>query len=81
MILFWVVVAPVITIGLLCIYMAYRFCRNGKGIVDQTAGFLSFFFVMWTCTTQTELVAKCMPFVSQDLTEFIGFRKDDGEIT
>lgn len=69
------------TLGILDCYIAYRFLRKGKGVVDQTAGVLSYWFVKWTLTTQTETVAKTMPFVSQDLTEWLGFRKDDGKIS
>ena len=69
------------TLGLFDCYIAYRFLRKGKGVVDQTAGFLSYWFVKWTLTTQTKLVAKAMPFVSKDLTEWLGIRKDDGNVS
>lgn len=68
-------------LGVFDCYIAFRFLRKGEGIVDQTAGFLSYWFVKWLCTTQTEAVAHCLPFVKQDLSEMLGFRKDDEEIT
>jgi len=68
-------------LGVYTLYLMIRFRSNGKGFVDQTAGMLSFLFVMWTCTTQTKLVAKTMKFVTQDLTEWLRFRKDDNEIS
>jgi len=75
-------VAPVITLGLFLVYAGYRFVRHkGKGIIDQSAGFLGFLFAIWLMTTRTEEVAECMPFVAMDLSEMIRWRKDDGEIT
>ena len=75
-------IAPVITLGLYLVYAGYRFVRlKGKGIIDQTAGFLAFLFAIWLMTTRTEEVAECMPFVTMDLSEMIQWRKDDKEIS
>lgn len=75
------IAAPFITLGMYTAYVAWRFTWNGEGIVDQTAGFLSYLFVMWFLSTRTEEVAAKIPFVSKDLSEMIGWRKDDGKIT
>jgi len=78
----YLAVAPVITLGLFIVYAGYRFVRHkGKGIIDQSAGFLGFLFAIWLMTTRTEEVAECMPFVAMDLSEMLRWRKDDGEIT
>lgn len=81
MMLQWLVIAPIITMGLLVIYMATRFAGSGDGIVDKTAGFLSFFFIMWFVVTRREEVAEKIPFVKMDLSEMIQWRKDDGKVT
>ncbi len=80
--IFWILGAPIITLGLYTTYVALRFARGKpKGIIDKSAGFLSYFFIMWLIMTRKEEVAAVIPFVSQDLSELIGWRKDDGEIT
>lgn len=78
----WLILSPILTVGLYTLYTAYRFVyKNGKGFVDQTAGFLSYFFIMWFISTRSEEVAEKIPFVGMDLSEMVGWRKDDGEIT
>ncbi len=78
----WLIYGPVLTIGLYAIYGALRFARGKpKGIVDKTAGFLSYFFIMWFVVTRKEEVAKVIPFVGMDLSEMLRWRKDDGEVT
>jgi hypothetical protein len=81
MTLFWIVAAPIITLGLYTIYLAIRFTRGREGIVDQTSGPLSFLFIMWLVVTRTEEIEKFMPFVTMDLSEMIRWRPDDGEVT
>ncbi len=77
----WVFAAPIITLGLFTAITGWRFVRSNKGIVDQSAGFLAFLFVIWLMMTQKEKVAKAFPFVAMDLSEMIQWRKDDKIVT
>lgn len=65
--------------GLIDLYMMYRFVRKDE--VDTTAGFLIWVMLKWSFASQTKLMAEKLPFISQDLTEMLGIRPDDGEIT
>lgn len=65
--------------GLLDMYIAYRFIRKPQ--IDSTAGFTWWWSVKWAFATQTAILAEKLPFVSKDLTEALGVRRDDGEIT
>jgi len=78
----YLILAPFLTLGLYVTYVAWRFARGRPGgIVDKSAGFLSYLFIMWFIVTRKEEVAKAIPFVSMDLSEMLGWRKDDGEVT
>lgn len=78
----WILLSPFLTLGLYIAYAGYRFVRlKGKGIIDQSAGFLAFLFAIWLMTTRSEEVAECMPFVTMDLSEMIRWRKNDKIIT
>lgn len=69
------------TLGIYEMYKMYRFVRRrGKGFVDQTAGALALLMTEWALCSQPEIVAKRLPFVTEDLTEWMELR-DDGEIT
>jgi len=65
--------------GLGFIYTAYRFVRKPE--VDKTAGFLWFIATVWSLATQTDSLAKALPFIAQDLTEALNIRPDDGRTT
>ena len=65
--------------GLLDLYVFYRFSRKPE--IDKTASLTWWWSVKWAFATQTKILAEKLPFVSKDLTEALGIRKDDGEIT
>jgi len=75
----WILLAPIITVGLLDLYMWYRFARKEE--VDFTASFMIWLSLKWAFALHTKMMAEKLPFISQDLTEMLGIRPDDGKIT
>lgn len=72
----------IIVLGLFTGYAAYRFVRvEGSNVIDQTAGALSFLFVIWAVAMNAILVAEKLPFVTKDLREWLNLRPDDGEVS
>jgi hypothetical protein len=65
--------------GLIDMYMLYRFRRNPE--VDKTATLMIWFALKWGFASQTRRIAEKLPFISQDLTEMLGIRDDDGKVT
>jgi hypothetical protein len=61
------------------LYMLWRMRRNGK--MDQTASLWNWFNLKWCIASQTDLVAEKLPFITKDLSEVVGVKKDDGRIT
>ena len=70
---------PFALIGLADLYIAYRFIRKPE--IDSTAGFTWYWASKWAFATQTKTMAEKLPFLSQDLTEALGIRPDDGKTT
>lgn len=65
--------------GLADLYMLYRFRRNPQ--VDKTASVMIWIGLKWGFASQTRRIAEKLPFISQDLSERLGIKADDGEIT
>lgn len=85
-ILIWTLLAiplsTLILLGTFTGYAAYRFVRKeGRNVIDQTAGALSFLFVIWAVAMNAVLVAEKLPFVTKDLREWLNLRPDDNELT
>lgn len=80
-----IVTSLIYILGVYVILTAARFVGNepehdDKRFIDKSAGWLSFLFVIWAIASQRELVAEKLPFVSKDLGEYLGIRKDDGHV-
>lgn len=65
--------------GLGDLYMMYRMRRSGY--IDKTAALWNWFNLKWTLVTRAKIVAEKLPFLTKDLTEVVGVKKDDGEVT
>ncbi len=65
--------------GLADMYVCYRFVRKPQ--VDTTAGTTWYWAIKWAFASQSKAMAAKLPFMSQDLTEALGIRPDDGKIT
>lgn len=62
-----VLLAPFYLLGICMAYAGYRFARKPE--IDTSAGFGHYLFVCWSLATQTEELAKMLPFVRKELTE------------
>lgn len=65
--------------GLGDLYCLYRFRRNPE--IDKTAAFMIWIGLKWGFASQTRRIAEKLPFVSQDLSEMLGIKDDDGRVT
>ena len=61
------------------LYMAWRMRR--KGYIDQTAFVWNWFNLKWALASRARIVAEKLPFLKKDLTEVIGVKQDDGEVS
>jgi hypothetical protein len=61
------------------LYMLYRFRRNPE--VDKTASVFIWIGLKWGFASQTRRTAEKLPFISQDLSEMLGIKDDDGDVT
>jgi hypothetical protein len=73
------ILMPLALWGLADMYMCYRFIRRPE--VDYTAGVAWWWSAKWVFALKTRFLAPLLPFISKDLTEALGIRADDGEIT
>lgn len=71
--------APLAIWGAIDMYMCYRFIRKPE--VDWSAGVLWWHTSKWSFASQMKHFVKAFPYVSQDLTEALNIRPDDGETT
>lgn len=71
-------VTLIVLLGLLDMYIFYRFARRPE--TDSTAAFLNWWKFKWLAAVQTAQFVEKLPFLSKDLSEQLGF-EDDGEIT
>lgn len=67
--------------GVIDFYMFWRMKRKGRLRIDQTASFFHWMSIKWCIASQTEIMAEKLPFITKDLSEAIGVKPDDGEIT
>ena len=67
--------------GVLDLYISYRFRRDNKAKVDQTAFLLNWLAFKWSWISTKDKIVEAMPFFKKDLTETFGIREDDGNIT
>jgi len=74
----WILL-PFAVWGLADLYMAYRLVRKPE--IDSTAGWLWWVALKWSFASQTKVMVEKLPWLSQDLTEALKSRKDDGKIT
>ena len=65
--------------GLADLYMLYRMRRGGK--IDQTASLWNWFNLKWCLASQTDKVVEKLPFLTQDLSEVVGVKEDDGKVS
>lgn len=65
--------------GLADLYMWWRMRRSNK--VDKTASLGNWIALKWVLATQSDLVAEKLPFLQRDLSENIGVKDDDGNIS
>lgn len=65
--------------GLADMYVCYRLVRKPQ--VDSTAGVTWYWVLKWSFASQVRVMVEKLPFLSQDLTEAMGIRGDDGDIT
>lgn len=65
--------------ALMDIYTCYRMIRKPE--IDWTAGVMWYWALKWSFASQTKLMVEKLPWLSQDLTEALNIRDDDGEIT
>ena len=65
--------------GLADMYVCYRLVRKEE--VDSTAGVTWYWALKWAFASQTRVMVQKLPWLSQDLTEALGIRPDDGRIT
>jgi len=65
--------------GLADMYICYRFIRKPE--IDSTAGTKWWWDLKWSFASQTKALVVKLPWLSQDLTEALGIRPDDGKIT
>ena len=73
-----IVLAIILTFGVLDLYMAYRFGRHPK--VDSTAAILNWLKLKWLMVSQTDQFAERNEFITQDLSEQVGY-PEDGRVT
>lgn len=73
------ILLPLALWGLADLYMLYRFRRNPE--VDKTASVFIWIGIKWGFSSQTRRIAEKLPFISQDLSEMLGIKTDDGEVT
>lgn len=67
--------------GMLDVYAMLRFRRNAKGKVDATAIMGNWINLKWMFASQTDLMVEKHPWLAQDLSEVLGEKEDDGEVT
>ena len=79
MIFILVLMVPFVLYAVADMYVCYRMIRKPE--IDRTAGVLWFWCLKWAFGSQTRRMAEILPWLSQDLTEALGIRPDDGEIS
>jgi hypothetical protein len=70
---------PFVLWALADMYVCYRLVRKPE--VDSTAGVTWYWALKWSFASQTKTMVKKLPWMSQDLTEALGIRPDDGKVT
>ena len=67
--------------GLLDLYAFLRWKKKGAGKIDQTASLWHWISVKWLFASQTDIMAEKLPFIKQDMSEALGVKKDDGNVS
>lgn len=70
---------PFVLWALADMYVCYRMVRKPE--IDSTAGITWYWALKWSFASQTSTMVKKLPWLSQDLTEALKIREDDGETT
>ena len=65
--------------GALDVYAMLRFRKNNG--IDKTAIMGNWLNLKWMFASQTERLIKMFPWLSQDLSEVLGVKRDDGEVS
>lgn len=69
------------SLGMYLAYCVHRYARRGKGIVDITAAIWNFLNAVWLMASQPQLMADRLGFPRRDMSETLGLKPDDGDVT
>lgn len=68
-------------IGYYTLYVGKRMKKSAGSKLDQTAFWFNFLGFMWMWAERIEEIVEAMPFFKKDLSETLGVKADDGQIT
>ena len=74
-----IVLSSLVVIGVLDVYAMLRFRKNNG--IDRTAIMGNWISLKWMLASRTDELLEKLPWLGQDLSEVLGVKEDDGQVT